>query len=190
VFAARNLVSLRGISVSDNSRFVYAADYEMGILRLDVEQGEAILLGHGETLNLGGIEGLEYVDGDLIIIQSGIRPQRIMRLELDDEGSAVSNVAPVVVAQEWFDYPSYGTLVDGELVFFANSLGQLPGRQVEPRPIRLARTDTEGLGKIVSPDMQRFLEQQARRRMQRPGLDATEDAEQRVESPESEPGGD
>ncbi len=170
VFATRKLVNLRGIAVSADGSQIYVSDYEMGIIRVDLETGQISTLAKAETLNLGGIDGLEYVDGALLIIQNGIQPQRIMRLTLDVTGTMVAEVAPVAVALEVFDKPNYGTVVGDELVFFANSFGRNNGQETD-RPLKIVSANLAGVQNIVPPDMQKFLDDQARRRMQRPGLE-------------------
>lgn len=166
LFASPKLVSLRDIAVSDDGQQIYVADYEMGIVRLLVGTGQVNLLGRAETLNLGGIDGLEYAAGDLLIIQNGTRPQRVLRLQLDDTGRGVQNIAPVAVALDEFDHPNYGTVVEGDLVFFANSRTSKGEEGIQP--VRIVRASLAGVENIVPPDMQRYLDNQARQRMQRP----------------------
>jgi hypothetical protein len=159
--AARNLVSLRGIAVADDGSKLYVADYEMGIVVIDLKEGTAGDLARSETLNLGGIQGLEYLDGSLAIVQSGFRPQRIMRLQLDDSGVAVENVAPVAVALDLLDEPGFSTLVGEDLVFFANGAGR--GNRDSVEPVRIARAGLTDVAYLVPPDMKKFLEEQERR---------------------------
>jgi len=170
VYASNQLVSLRGIAVADDKHMLYFADYELGIIRLDMKTGQVAGLARPETLNLGGIDGLEYVDGALLVIQNGIRPQRILRLNLDVSGSQVTEIAPVAVALEAFDYPGFGVVVGGDLVFFGS--GARSGQATAGQPIRLLRTSIQGLQNLVPPDMQRFLEQKARREREEIGLEA------------------
>ncbi len=155
--AAGDNVSLRGITATDDGSRLYVSDYEMGVLVLDLENARARRLVGPETLNFGGIEGIEYWNGHLVIIQNGIRPQRIMRLELDAEGAAVTNVAPLAIAQPFFDFPNYGVVRGSELVFFANSHWVSTGG--EPQPIRVASTDIESAPDLTAPDTQKFWEE-------------------------------
>jgi hypothetical protein len=155
--AAGDNVSLRGITASDDGGSLYVSDYEMGVLVLDLENARATRLVGPETLNLGGIEGIEYWNGHLVIIQNGIRPQRIMRLQLGDDGATVANVAPLAIAQPFFDYPNFGTVHGTELVFFANS--HWISNQAEPQPIRVASTNIETAPDLTAPDTQKFWEE-------------------------------
>lgn len=152
--ASGDNVSFRGITASDDGRRLYVADYEMGITALDLESKRAARLAGPETLNFGGIEGLEFWQGHLVMIQNGNDPQRVMRLKLDPTGTMVESVAPLAIAQPFFNYPNYGTVRGSELVFFANShwIRDLS----RPEPIRVASTNLADAPDLVSPDVEKF----------------------------------
>jgi hypothetical protein len=158
--AARGMVSLRGVTLSDDDRYLYVADYEMGILVVDLVEREAVTLRAAPTLNLGGIEGLFFKDGHLITIQNGNEPQRIMRLQLGDDGTSVTGVGALAVAQPFFDYPNFGALRGDELVFLANShwVRELD----EPKPIRVARTRISAANDL-NVDQKKLLQELERR---------------------------
>lgn len=121
-FNHENFTSLRGLALSGDDERLYVADYELGVLIVDTrEQGRAWKLAVPETLNEGGIDGLYWWDNHLITIQNGIAPQRILRLQLGDDGLGVTAVAPLVAALPEFDTPTFGTLVDNTLYFLAGS---------------------------------------------------------------------
>lgn len=121
-FGHHNFSSLRGLALSEDGSKLYVADYEVGILVIGTgEQQQAWKLHVPENLNEGGIDGLYWWDGHLVAIQNGISPQRVLRLQLGPDGLGVVNVAPVVAGLEAFDTPTFGTMVDNDLVFFAVS---------------------------------------------------------------------
>lgn len=121
-FGHQNFSSLRGLALSADGTKLYVADYEVGILVVGVgEQQQAWKLHVPETLNEGGIDGLYWWEGHLVAIQNGVSPQRVLRLELGPDGLGVVNIAPVVAALEVFDTPTFGTMVGGDLFFFAGS---------------------------------------------------------------------
>ena len=156
-FASRERVSLRGLAVSDDGLFLYLADYEMGLGVVDLVAGKAFNLSSPETLNLGGIDGLNYWNGSLVIIQNGISPQRILNLKLDPSGRAVSDIAPLAVALEIMDSPNYGTVVGDDFYFFANSHWGYSDERV--KPIVIAKTSLADVANIVPPDAKRLMEQ-------------------------------
>jgi hypothetical protein len=118
--ASAELVAFTDVAVTpDNSR-LFASDPVMGIFLVDPKAQTAAMLSGPETLNLGGIQAVEYRDGDLFVVQAGIQPERLVRLELDPTGAAVDKVVPLAVALEPFERPGQGTVVQGDIFYFAN----------------------------------------------------------------------
>jgi len=146
-FGHENFASLRGIALSDDGQRLYIVDYEIGILVMATDGSQrAWKLAVPETLNEGGIDGIYYWDNHLIVIQNGVSPERILKLELGPDGLGVVSVAPVVAALEEFDVPTFGTMVDSDLIFLAASHWQKVDHRGRPRegdlpPIPILRTD-------------------------------------------------
>ena len=161
LMASRDMVSLRGIAMQSDGRIMYVADREMGIMIIDVEAGRAGKLTVPTTLNIGGIDGLYMWNNRLIVIQNGIKPQRVMRLQLNSTGTKVTDVRPLAVAQPEFDYPSFGTLKGDDLYYFANS--QWMGSTGEKNAVTVLRTPLDSSGDLVQPDMRQFMEQQSKK---------------------------
>ena len=164
VMALREMISQRGLAMQPDGRVMYVADREMGIMVVDVKAGKAGLLQGPETLNLGGIDGLYLKDNRLYVIQNGISPQRVMRLELNTSGTKVENVRPLAVAQPDFDLPSFGTIEGDSLYYFANS--QYRGKNGPQKPVTVLRTPLDSSADLVQPEMQKFLEDQAKKNNQ------------------------
>lgn len=121
-FAHPNLTSLRGIALNGNDTLLYVADYEMGVLVLDATGGQqAWQLAAPKNFNIGGIDGLFWLDDHLVVIQNAISPQRVMRLTLGADGLGVTAVAPLAASLKEFDTPTFGALKGSELYFFAAS---------------------------------------------------------------------
>jgi len=161
LMASRDMVSMRGIAIQPDGRLMYVADREMGIMVISIEAGRAGMLVVPPTLNIGGIDGLYLLDNRLIVIQNGIKPQRVMRLQLDATGTKVTDVRPLAVSQPEFDFPSFGVIQGGELYYFANS--QWSGSTGEKHAVTVLRTPLDASKDLIQPDMRRFLEQQAKR---------------------------
>lgn len=121
-FTHQNFSSMRGITLSDDDSKLYLADYEIGIFIVDTsDPKKAWKLFTPENLNEGGIDGLYYWQGHLVAIQNGISPDRVLRMKLGDDGLGVVETAPLVAALPSFDTPTFGVIVDDELVFLSGS---------------------------------------------------------------------
>lgn len=151
--ALPGFVALTDISVTPDRSRLFVSDAVMGILLIDPLGGASALLKGPETLNQYGIYGVDYVPGALVITQSGISPQRLMRLELDTAGAAVETVTPMAIALEGFDWPGVGTLRDDSLYYFANQ-----GSRSGDQRARMMVTPLDAGGEITQPDMRVFEE--------------------------------
>lgn len=144
VVAPGLLLSPQGMA--EHAGGLIVADYPSGLWRIDVGSGALRKLRATSSAALTGIDGLYAHDGDLIAIQNGTTPKRILRIALGDDGNAIARVD--VLAQNLLGWgePSLATVHDGALYYIANSqwdrfdaAGNLPpAEQLEaPRIMRL-----------------------------------------------------
>ncbi|HET6546143.1 MAG TPA: hypothetical protein VFG55_05285 [Rhodanobacteraceae bacterium] len=143
-----HLTSLRGMAVSDDGRFLYFADYSLGLFGVDLKAGTGFDLQYDpESLVLGGIDGLYWYDHNLIAIENGMSPPRVMRLGLSDNGRAITRVMPLDAANPQFTLPTYGAIDGDALYFIANSQKNQYGKYGDPKdesklqPVRVFRSD-------------------------------------------------
>jgi sugar lactone lactonase YvrE len=116
------LTSVRGLAVSGDGKTLYFADYSMGLFGVDLSAGKAFDIDYSpETLVLGGIDGVYWYDGTLVVIENGMSPRRIMRLTLDKDGRKIVKAMPLDVANTAFGLPTYGAVDGDSLYFVANS---------------------------------------------------------------------
>jgi hypothetical protein len=149
--ASNQLVGFSDLAVMpDNSR-LFAADPVMGVFVVDPKAQQAALLGGPENLNLAGIGGIEFADGHLFIVQGGITPQRLLRLKLDDMGSAAAEVSPMAIALEPFDAPRLSTIRGSDLFYFANQ-----GSGSAETGAIIMRTALDAGSSIQPPDLEQL----------------------------------
>lgn len=152
--ASKELTGFKDIAITDAGNKLYLADAALGIAVVDLEKQTTSMLGGPETLNLGGISGLMYSAGQLLLLQNGIRPQRLMRLELDPSGMNVVATIPLAVALADFDAPSFGVIQGGAVYYFASS--NLSGVKKEPVPVVVLKTPLELSEPIVPVEQRKF----------------------------------
>lgn len=143
-----NLKSIRGLAVSDDGKLLYFADYQLGLFGVHLATGKGFpVLYNPKTLVLGGIDGLYWYDGTLVTIENGMHPKRVMRLSLSPEGSRITKVMPLDVANPAFELPTYGTVAGDKLYFIANSQKGNYGQYGDVRdatafePVKVFRSD-------------------------------------------------
>jgi sugar lactone lactonase YvrE len=160
------LSSPQGISA--DSRALYIADYAQGLFRYDFRDRTLKRLEVAEDICVYGIDGIYRFGEDLIAIQNGIRPHRVVRFALDRGGKRVRHAAVQVAAQKDFDQPTLGVLVGRTFHFVANSqwerfdanqrlppAEQLRGPVVLNIPIeRRRRNDDQPQGRPLGPEQQ------------------------------------
>ncbi|MBS0556619.1 MAG: hypothetical protein JSR27_04300 [Proteobacteria bacterium] len=115
------LTSITGLAVSGDGRTLYLADYTLGIFGFDVATGKAFELAHDQSrLVLGGIVSMQWFDGTLVIVEDGMVPKRIMRLQLDKDGRSVASTMPLDVAHPEFVALGASTVAVDKLYTIAN----------------------------------------------------------------------
>ena len=108
------LRSPQGVVLAGDGKRLYVADYSFGVVSLDLASGTARALEEPANTQLIGIDGLATYEGDLIAIQNGVAPRRILRLELDDTGWRIERAAILLMSDPRWDEPTLGLVVHGE----------------------------------------------------------------------------
>jgi sugar lactone lactonase YvrE len=172
-FGHQGFTSLRGMTLNDDGSLLYVADYALGIFVVDATSGQqAWQLAVPETLNAGGIDGLYWWNNHLIMIQNAITPQRVVRLQLGEDGLGVTAVAPLAAALEEFDTPTFGVMDGQDLYFFGAShwqhvtpdgdvVGQLPDVPIMTIDVDNASVRVVGQAVLEQLNRQRQRQQEA-----------------------------
>jgi hypothetical protein len=115
------LGGIRGMAVSGDGELLYFADHERGIFGYELKTGTPFEVGVPKNLALGGIEGLFWWNGHLLVVQNGMVPRRVMRLGLAPGGRSIAGVQPLEANQPELSLPTQGTLAGDTLYLIANS---------------------------------------------------------------------
>ncbi|MDB4911521.1 MAG: hypothetical protein JWO39_2344 [Gemmatimonadetes bacterium] len=70
-------------ALSSDGATLFVPDYSIGIAAVDIASGRVTWITHADSLALAGIDGMYRIGDDLIVVQNGLEPNRIMRLTLD-----------------------------------------------------------------------------------------------------------
>lgn len=115
-----DLGSLRGLALSANGKYLYAADYELGVIGVDIASRQMAQI-PADPHNLGGIDGLFAYGENLYAIQNAFPPRRVIRIVTGDAGRSLQGVQPLEANREALSNPTTGVVVGDRLYFFANS---------------------------------------------------------------------
>ena len=113
--------SPQGLALDTSGDYLYVADYTGGLYRVATSNGAVQKVRIRTNVTDYGIDGL-YRHGDqLIAIQNGIRPHRVIALTLGDDGSSITAATTLAANLEEFDEPTLGAVLGDDFYFVANS---------------------------------------------------------------------
>ncbi len=115
------LTGIRAITLNDKGNVLYIADHELGIFGLDLAAGGAFGLTGPPQLTLYAIDALAWHDGNLIAVQNGFPPARVMRFALDASGKQIVNSQILDAGHKTFGVPGSGAVGGDAYYFIANS---------------------------------------------------------------------
>ncbi len=114
------LVSPQGAVVARDGRSALVADWALGLMKVNLISGTVSRVLSLPEITTYGIDGL-YAHGDaLIAVQNGIRPNRVVRFELDAAGR-VSRSTLLAANDPRFSEPTLGAVIGNRFRFIANS---------------------------------------------------------------------
>lgn len=115
------LTGISALALSDDGKNLYLTDFSMGIFGFDLTKSAAFEVAYNpSSLVLGGIDALYWYDGNLVAIEGGMVPSRVMRLKLAADGRSIASAMPLDVAQPVFADLGRGTVAGDNLYFIAN----------------------------------------------------------------------
>lgn len=128
--------SPQGLAVSPDGRTLVFVGYGSGLHRVDLESGAHSRIETPNGMELRGVDGVTRDGEDLLLVQNGIAPPRILRLELNDAWSAVDELH-VLARDAGMQEPTSGVVRDGAFVFISRSQWtdfDAEGRPKSPTP--------------------------------------------------------
>ena len=144
VVAPGTLRSPQGIAPSQDGSRLYVSDYRYGLAIIDLETGEVSRLAADTPMLLDGIDGLWLHGGELIAIQNGLSPRRIVGLRLSEDGNRIVSLRVLEQANPEWTEPLGGDIHEGALYYIGNGSWDLfeeggslrEGAELHPTAIR------------------------------------------------------
>lgn len=112
-------VSPQGLDFGQDEKHLFMADYSIGVFVVDLATKHCTNL--SSTSTLLGIDGLYFHKGQLLGVQNGVNPQRIVCLTLSKDLARVERFETIEANNPLFDEPTLGVLVKDDFYFVANS---------------------------------------------------------------------
>ncbi|MEO1135356.1 MAG: hypothetical protein AAFW68_01955, partial [Pseudomonadota bacterium] len=114
-------VNLQGIALDEKSRRLFVADYLGGLFVVNIQTGSVTALENDADAHLGGIDGLYFFQGDLIGVQNGSTPRRIVRIDLNEQATAVTSLTTLHSNLDGWTEPTHGAVLGNAFHYIATS---------------------------------------------------------------------
>jgi sugar lactone lactonase YvrE len=108
-------------AVAPNGAELLVADYSRGIAVVSRRDGTVRWLRPAATVALTGIDGLLVDRGEVIAVQNGVTPHRVIRLRLNPEGTSVLGYDVLLQDPAWIIEPTHAFVGGDTLHVIANS---------------------------------------------------------------------
>jgi hypothetical protein len=115
------LGSPQGLVLDEGGGYLYVADYIGGLYRVSTQDGSLVRLRVAASISDFGIDGLYRYGNELVAIQNGIRPHRVIALQLSENGLAIASSRMLASNLKEFDEPTLGLVKGDDFFFVANS---------------------------------------------------------------------
>jgi sugar lactone lactonase YvrE len=143
-------MSAQGAVVLPGGTALVVSDYPSGLLRVDVRTRAVHRLVPPPDAALGGLDGLVLApNGDILAIQNGTRPNRVLRIALEGDAQGIASVTVLESGHLQMAEPSLACLGEGGNLFFIGNAGwsrfeNTDAAPTEPRSIPIYRTKIGG----------------------------------------------
>jgi len=115
-----DLKSIKSLTSNEAETLLYLSDYDQGLFVINFATSQVMPLIKAKKGFYAGINDLFYDHGDLVVIQGGVYPARLMRYVLKDD-VYFQTMFPIEASHQKFDALGNGILHDGHVYYAANS---------------------------------------------------------------------
>ena len=139
-------MSLQGVVVVAGGAALLLSDHANGLLRVDLGSRQVLRLESPPDTSLIGLDGMAVTPtGDVLAIQNGLRPIRVVRIALEPNADAITKVTVLESGHITMAAPSLGCIATGGHFFFIGNAGwtrfeNTDGAPSSPRTVPIFRT--------------------------------------------------
>lgn len=123
-FTSPDFLNVQGLAFSEQDEYLFIADYIKGIYRLNMKTKALNEVTSVPDVSFKGIDGLSYFRKQLIIIQNGVVPARVLVCRLDGARRKISEVRTLDRKHPAFNEPTMGVMSGDTFFYIANSQWQ------------------------------------------------------------------
>ena len=117
--APGTLRSPQGLAVSADGARLYVSDYRYGLAMVDLASGKVARLASDIAVALDGVDGLWLHKGELVAVQNGTSPMRIIALRLSGDGTRIIGHRVLEQAHPEWTEPLGGSIAGYALYYVA-----------------------------------------------------------------------
>lgn len=108
------VLGTNGVAVGPKETTLFVSVYPVGIGVIDLESGQLRYIEAPPGTPLSGIDGLYWHQGDLVGIQNGIQPWRLLRMSLDPDLTTVEDMKVIEFANAAIS-PMTGAIIEDRI---------------------------------------------------------------------------
>lgn len=110
----------QGLAFSEDDKTLFVADYSDGLWALDMASKGQRKIEAPPGVWLGGLDGLSRVRGAFIAVQIGVKPERVLRIQLDSLGEKITRVETLEMNHPDYEGPIQGVVAGDAFLYVAN----------------------------------------------------------------------
>ena len=114
-------VSLQGLDLSYNERYLFLADYSRGLFIINLKTKQIKHIKSPLNFTPLGIDGLYFYMNSLIATQNGTNPQRVVRIYLNSNLDKIEKHTMLESHNTYFDEITLGVIKGKNFYYIANS---------------------------------------------------------------------
>jgi hypothetical protein len=116
-----DFISPQTPAMHPDGKHIFVPDYVRGIALLDLTSKQVQWLPMDGKFALNGIDGLYFHSGQLLAVQNGTSPERVIEFTLNAALTKIESAKIIERSTPTLGDPTHGVIVDGDFYYIANS---------------------------------------------------------------------